>query len=141
MRVLLIIRSDTQIRRDILKSRQMDCLNEQCADSIRKLREIFFFKVCKQGRERERTDNEQMTSSKSRFMLASEKECSQSMVKGKKGNESMGVGERGGESALYSLGCQFTSKPSQPPTSQSCLKGCCFGCRVPTTTYRQTEWV
>lgn len=59
----------------------------------------------------------------------------------KKGNESMRVGERRGESTLYSLGCQFTSKPSQPPTSQPCLKGCCFGCRVPTTTYRQTEWV
>lgn len=42
MRVLLIIRSDTQIRRYILKSRKMDCLNERCADSIRKLREIFF---------------------------------------------------------------------------------------------------
>lgn len=27
----------------------------------------------------------------------------------------MGVGECGGESALYSLGCQFSSKPSQPP--------------------------
>lgn len=98
-------------------------------------------KECEQGREWERTDNEQMTSWKGRFMLASEKECSQSMVKGKRGNESMWVGERRGESTLYSLGCQFTSKPSQPPTSQSCLKGCCFGCRVPTTTYRQTEWV
>lgn len=42
-------------------------------------------------------------------------ECSQSMVKGKRGNESMRVGERRGESTLYSLGCQFTSKPSQPP--------------------------
>lgn len=40
MRVLLIIRSDTQIRKDILKSRKMDCLNEQCSDSIGKLREI-----------------------------------------------------------------------------------------------------
>lgn len=75
-------------------------------------------------------------------MLATERECSQSTVKGKKGNESMWVGERWGESTLYSPGCQFTSKPSQPPqTSQSCLKGCYFGCRVPTTTYRQTEWV
>lgn len=40
MRVLLIIRSDTQIRKDILKSRKMDWLNEQCSDSIGKLREI-----------------------------------------------------------------------------------------------------
>lgn len=119
----------------------MDCLNEQCPYSIRKLAENFFFSLaCEQGRET-RADNEQMTSSKSRFGPASEKECSQSMVKGKKGNESMGVGERGGESALYSLGCQFTSKPSQPPTNQSCLKGCCIGCRVPASTYQQTEWV
>lgn len=67
MRVLLITRSDTEIRKDILKSRKMDCLNERCSDSIGEK------KVCKQGRERERTDNEQMTSSKGRFMLAREK--------------------------------------------------------------------
>lgn len=52
-------------------------------------------------------------------MLAAKRECSQSMVKGKKGNESMWVGERWGESTLYSLGCQFTSKPSQPPQPAS----------------------
>lgn len=43
---------------------------------------------------------------------------------------------------LYSLGCQFTSKPSHSPRLASLVwKGCCFGCRAPTTTYRQTEWV
>lgn len=41
MRVLLIIRSDTLIRKDILKSREMDCLNERCSDPIGKPGEIF----------------------------------------------------------------------------------------------------
>lgn len=48
---------------------------------------FFFFKewAPESQRERERTDNEQMTSNKGRFMPASGKECSQSVVKGKKG--------------------------------------------------------
>lgn len=50
MRVLLIIRSDTQIRKDILKSRKMDCLNERCSDSIGKLREIKKKSASKGGR-------------------------------------------------------------------------------------------
>lgn len=58
--------------------------------------------------------NEEMTSMKGRIKPATEKECSEWSVKGKEGNESMGVGES--ESALYSLDCQFTSKPP-PPTS------------------------
>lgn len=57
-------------------------------------------------------DNEEMTSLKGRFKPTTEKECSQWLVKGKEGNECMGVGE----SALYSLDCQFTSKlPLSPP--------------------------
>lgn len=31
--------------------------------------------------------------------------------------------------------------PLSPPTSWCCLKGCCVGCREPTTTHWQTEWV
>ena len=63
-------------------------------------------------------DNEEMTSMKGRIKPATEKECSEWLVKGKEGNESMGVGES--ESAPYSLDCQFTSKSSlspQPPSS------------------------
>lgn len=41
MKVLLIIRSGTEIRRDILKSRTMDRLSERRSDSIVELREIF----------------------------------------------------------------------------------------------------
>lgn len=40
MRVLLIIRSDAQIRMDILKSRKTDCLNERCSGSIGVLKVI-----------------------------------------------------------------------------------------------------
>ena len=40
MRVLLIIRSDAQIRKDILKSRKTDCPNERCSGSIGELRVI-----------------------------------------------------------------------------------------------------
>lgn len=54
MRVLLIIRSDTQIRKDILKSTKMDCLNEQRSDWIGELREIKK-KEWEQGRERGQT--------------------------------------------------------------------------------------
>jgi len=61
MKVLLIIRSGTEIRRDILKSRTMDRLSERRSDSIVELREIFK-KECEQRREGERTNNEQMTS-------------------------------------------------------------------------------
>lgn len=41
MRALLITGCDTAIRKDIHKSRKMDCLNERCADSIRALSERF----------------------------------------------------------------------------------------------------
>lgn len=34
------MRSDTQIREDILKSKEMDCLNERCSDSVGKLKKI-----------------------------------------------------------------------------------------------------
>ncbi len=57
MRVLLIIRSDTQIRKDILKSRKTDCLNERCSDSIGKLRAIKKKSVSKGGRGRGQTMN------------------------------------------------------------------------------------
>lgn len=67
--------------------------------------------MCKQRRERERRDNEEMTSLKGRFKPATEKKCSQWLVKGKEGNECLGVGE----SAPYSLDCQFTSKLSRSP--------------------------
>ena len=80
---------------------------------------------------KERTDNEQMTPWK---------EGSQSMVKGKEGNENMGVGERGGECALYSLGCQFSSKPSQPPDQPVSFERLQPWLQS-TTTQRQTEWV
>lgn len=136
--MLLITRSDTQIREDIHKSREMDCLNERCSHSIGKLRKNWKRVWAKDEWGRGQT----MTRwhlRKADFCCPLRKKCSQSAVKGKRGNERMWVGERRGESTLYSLGCQFTSKPSQPPTSQSCLKGC-FGCRVPTRTYRQTEW-
>lgn len=79
------------------------------------------------------------------WSLATEEERSEWLVKGKEGNESMGVGES--ESAPNSLDCQFTSKPSlsslptPPPMSQTHLKCCCFGCRVPAKTHGQTEWV
>lgn len=114
----------------------MDCSNKQY--SIREMRR-------KKRVQAEEGDNEEMTSMKGRIKPATEKECSEWLVKGKEGNESMGVGES--ESALYSLDCQFTSKPSLsappplPPMSQTHLKCCCFGCRVPTKTHRQTEWV
>lgn len=61
-------------------------------------------------------DNEEMTSLKGRYKPATEKECSQWLVKDKEGNGSMGVGES--ESAPYSLDCQFTSKLSLSPPVQ-----------------------
>lgn len=58
------------------------------------------------------TDNK---SPKSRCVSAKEREHSQSTVKGKQGAESMWVGERRGESIVYSLGYQFNRKASKPP--------------------------
>lgn len=89
----------------------MDCLNERY--SIRKMR-----KEKRVQAEEGIGDNEEMTSMKGRIKPATEKECSEWLVKGKEGNESMGVGES--ESAPYSLDCQFTSKPSlsPPPTDE-----------------------
>lgn len=88
---LLITGCDAAIRKDIHTSSKMDCRNERCSGSVRE-REFFFFffksgrlRAKERVRERERTDNEQMTSYKGRFMPASGKECSQSVVKGKKG--------------------------------------------------------
>lgn len=61
-------------------------------------------------------DNEEMTAMKGRIEPTTEKECSEWLVKGKEGIESMGVGES--ESAPYSLDCQFTSKPSLSPPDE-----------------------
>lgn len=80
-----------------------------------------------------------MTSKKGRFMQASEKECNQSRVKrGMKACEWASAGVR---VPCIPWAANLPVSPLSPRTSQPCLKGCCFGCRVPTITYRQTEWV
>lgn len=95
-------------------------------------------------------DNEEMTSMKGRIKPATEKECGEWLVKGKEGNESMGVGEI--ESARIPWTANLPVSPfyttplpstrtTPTPMSQTHLKCCCFSCRVPTTTSRQTEWV
>lgn len=140
MRVLLIIRSDTQIRKDILKSRKTDCLNERCSDSIGKLREIKKKSERERGRERGQTMN--------RWHLRKADLCwpvrlsaASQWSRVKRGMKACEWASTGVRVPCIPWAANLPVSPLSPPTSQPCLKGCCFGCRVPTTTYRQTEWV